>query len=436
MFFEKFFGRVLGVVGRDIFVSIINFFVTSYLANTLGVDGFGYWVAVLTLLAVLDLLFRLKLDQLIIFYVHVYGASIALYMRICRLSGYGLLLGAMVVFVLGGQIITTFELSGSLAVVAIYVSFSLSVFGNLCFYIFLAEGRYRAYNFLVVMQALTFAIFILITYRLFDPSVFLALVAQIVSWGAVVLLFFAHSVFLVPKPSRASGLGLNLTDNEILKKGSFNFLASALAAGVQQFPRLFSLSLIGTAYLGYLGLAQLIIGLISRLPLALNTVLYPMLTKEGDLAVTRVISVIRVLSAVFLPVITVLVVSIPFLISFFYGADYLRAALYVQILLPFAYLGMPGVVLGSYYSSQGNFRILFIVNSAAIILALLAAMIVSVWSLEYAPIIALCVSFLTTTLVSISYLPQTVTVSDFVPRLNDFSAVLNFLLVRYSPNRD
>ena len=67
MFLRRFAKRVSGVLGRDLLVSITNFFITTYIANQLGPNVFGLWIGVLTLLLIFDLLFRLKIDQLIIF---------------------------------------------------------------------------------------------------------------------------------------------------------------------------------------------------------------------------------------------------------------------------------------------------------------------------------------------------------------------------------
>ena len=63
MFIEKFAKRVTSVLGRDVFVSVLNFFITTYIANLLGPEVFGLWIGILSLLAICDLLFRLKIDQ-------------------------------------------------------------------------------------------------------------------------------------------------------------------------------------------------------------------------------------------------------------------------------------------------------------------------------------------------------------------------------------
>ena len=86
MFFKKFTERVSSVVGRDIFISIINFFITTYIINSLGPKIFGLWVGVLSFLTICDLLFRLKIDQLIVFYSGKYPNNINLYNKIVHVS--------------------------------------------------------------------------------------------------------------------------------------------------------------------------------------------------------------------------------------------------------------------------------------------------------------------------------------------------------------
>ena len=79
MFFKLFLERVANVLGRDFFVMIISFFTTTYLANSLGAEVFGLWVGCLTFLLLCDLIFRLKIDQLVIYYSNKYPRNKNLY---------------------------------------------------------------------------------------------------------------------------------------------------------------------------------------------------------------------------------------------------------------------------------------------------------------------------------------------------------------------
>ena len=217
----------------------------------------------------------------------------------------------------------------------------------------------------------------------------------------------------------AYGTSSDLSDGDILQKGRYTFASSALAAGAGQLPRLFVLNFLGPAYLGYLGLAQTIVGLINRIPLSVNTVLYPMLVNQDSGELSRTISIVRVLILIFLPVFLFLVMLTPFLVETFYGVEYARVSLYLQILLPFAYLGLPGVVLGSYYSSQGEFNVLFITNLAAAVVSFLSLCVASLISNEFAPIVALCAAFTTITIVSLAYMPKSVRIAEILPKFDD-----------------
>ena len=419
MFFEKFLERVASVLGRDVLISIISFLLTTYLANKLGAQRFGLWIGIMTLLTVLDLLFRLKIDQLIVFYSKQYPYNSALYIRVSLLSLYGVLVGGAVVSILHAPIVDFFALSGVWLLGAIFANFSLSVFGNICFYIFLAEGRYSAYNLVLICQSITTAFAVFVGFYLFESSLVFALFAHILSWIVVLSFFFANRLFIKFKDPVAYGTSSDLSDGDILQKGRYTFASSALAAGAGQLPRLFVLNFLGPAYLGYLGLAQTIVGLINRIPLSVNTVLYPMLVNQDSGELSRTISIVRVLILIFLPVFLFLVMLTPFLVETFYGVEYARVSLYLQILLPFAYLGLPGVVLGSYYSSQGEFNVLFITNLAAAVVSFLSLCVASLISNEFAPIVALCAAFTTITIVSLAYMPKSVRIAEILPKFDD-----------------
>ena len=424
MFNKRFSERFVGVLGRDFIVSIISFVVTTYIAKSLGSEVFGLWIGVITLLSICDLLFRIKIDQLIVFYSKEYPFNSQLYKKITKLSVYGLLIGGLLVVSLSAVLVEFFSLNSGFFLALIFLSFCLSVFGNIIFYIFLSESKYSAYNFSILIQSLTTAIMVFALFNLFEGSIYLALSAHAVSWISVLLFFTIH---------RAAGnrntavQSMYLTDKDILLKGRYIYASSAVRSMVDQIPRLFAINFLGSAFVGNLGLTQLILGLINRVPAAINTVLYPMLVKESGDELTRSVGIIRALLLIFLPIILFLEMFVPYLISTFYGDTFSSASFYIQICLPFVYFGLPGLILTAYFSSTGEFSILFITNLIAVMASLTSLYAMSFLSVQYAPIVAICLSFFCLTISSIFFASKNMPVSEFFPGLVDLRKLLRFM---------
>jgi O-antigen/teichoic acid export membrane protein len=429
MFLKNFVERVAKVLGRDVLVSIISFTVTSFLANSLGPAVFGLWIGIITLLMVLDLLFRLKIDQLIVLYSKEYPFNSGIYKRIALLSLYGILIGGLITLFFNAYIIEFFSLDRIWLLGLIFANFSLSVFGNIAFYIFLAEGNYSAYNFSILSQSLTTAVLVFTLFYLFESSIYLALLSHLASWVVVLLFYVLHRLTMKKTVEIIVVEANKVSSRDILVKGSYIYTSSAVKAMGDQLPRLFAISFLGSVFVGYLGLAQIIIGLINRVPLAINTVLYPMLVKESADELTKSLAIIRVVLVLFLPIVLLLEIFIPFLIDIFYGDDFVTVALYVRILLPFVFFGLPGIILGSYFSSQGRFNILLIINLAAVLVSCLILGSMTFISMEYAPIAALSATFITVTIFSMAYVYKSRAISEVLPTKEDVLIILRFFVV-------
>ena len=427
MFLKKFYRRVYGVLGRDVIVSIITFLVITHLANILGAEEFGLWISVLTLLSVCDLFFRLKIDSLIVFYSKEYPFNSELYRKISLLSLYALLTGAIVVFALNTIVIEFFSLQGKWFLGLVYANFFLSVFGNITFYVFLSEAKYSTYNISILGQCIVNAFLIVSLFYFLEKSIWLALWAQFGSWVFVLLLYLVHRLTGKSDNKVAMSKSLGLSNKDVLVKGSFLYSSSGVRAMADQLPRLFAINFLSTTFVGYLGVAQIMIGLINRVPLAINTVLYPMLTQEEGSELTITVGIIRAVLLIFFPIIVILELSIPFIVVTFYGEDFRTAAVYVQILLPFAYLGLPGVILSPYFASQGDFKILFVTNISAVVAAVLGLCLIGLIPSEFAPVASICATFLCITISSLAFASKGISLLEFVPRVKDLRRLLRVL---------
>ena len=109
----------------------------------------------------------------------------------------------------------------------------------------------------------------------------------------------------------------------------------------------------------------------------------------------------------------------PFFVNVFYGDKFNTTALYVQILLPFVYIGIPGIILSSYFASKGKFNILLTTNFVAIFFSLLSLGIIYTISKDHAAIIAICTSFIGLSISSIYFIKNSVLLSDFLPSKSD-----------------
>lgn len=422
MFIKMFVERTVSVLGRDLLVSVLSFMVTTYLAKAFGAEIFGLWIGVITLLALLDLAFRLKIDQLIIFYSKEYPSNLQLYKKVSAISVYALIVGGVILLFLNVLIVDFFNLGSGYFLALIFFTFILSVFGNISFYILLSEAKYSAYNFAILIQSLSTAVLVFSFFYFFESSIILALLAHLLSW-MVVLLFF---ILCQHKDKQMySNKTPDLSSKDILVKGSYIYTSSAVRSMADQVPRLFAISFLGSTFVGNLGLVQVIVGLINRVPSAINTVLYPMLARESGDELIRSVGIVRALLILFIPVILILAMAIPYLITTFYGSSFEVVALYVRILLPFIYLGLPGIILVSYFASRGEFNVLFIINFGVVIASITSLYGISLLSTEYAPIVALCSSFASGTIFSLLFVSKRVVLAEFIPRKQDLVRVFS-----------
>jgi O-antigen/teichoic acid export membrane protein len=133
MFFQTLLARSSAVLGRDVVVTLINFFITTFIANKLGPELFGLWIGCLTFLLMCDLLFRLKIDQLIVYYSKQYPKNSYLYLKVALLNLYVALVGGILVFVFKDSIIGFFNFTSYYFLVLVFINFFLSIFGNFTF---------------------------------------------------------------------------------------------------------------------------------------------------------------------------------------------------------------------------------------------------------------------------------------------------------------
>lgn len=426
MFFKLFVERVANVLGRDFVVTIISFFTTTYLANSLGAEVFGLWIGCLTFLMICDLIFRLKIDQLIIYYSKSYPLNKNIYKKIAILNLYMLIFGGILTILFNQFIIDFFSFSDLIFLTLIYLIFFISVFGNIIFYIFLSESNFQAYNFCIFSQSIVNAASILILFQIYDESLFLPLISLFLSWVSVLIFFIIYRSYY-SNDEYFLNIPIDLSNMEILKKGSYIYLSSGVKTMSEQIPRLFAINFLGAAFVGYLGLTQLIIGLLNRLPMAINTVLFPMLIKEEIGGLDKTLAIIRMLLIIFMPIVILLEFCMPTLIYYLYGSEYSSSSSYIQILLPCMYLGIPGLVLSSYFSSKGMFKTLLMVNCSAVTLSVLTLFFVGFISTDMAPIISLGSVFLAITISSIMNITEKIFFRDFFPSNNDLIAFMNFI---------
>lgn len=434
MFIEKFTKRVSTIVGRDIFISIINFFITTYVVNSLGPKLFGLWVGVLSFLMICDLLFRLKIDQLIIFYSGKYPNNIYLYKQISIISLKALIIAGIIIYFLHEYIINFFDLNSAYFLLAVYLNFFISIFGNIIFYIFLSESKYNEYNFSNLFQAVINGLFIVILFQTKEASIFLPLISLMASWIAVII-FFLISRIMRPNNTKISKVKIDLKDKDILQKGIFIYASAAGRGFSDQIPRLFAINFLGPANVGFIGLAQVIVTLLNRIPVAINTVLYPMLVKEETDELGKCFMVVRVLLIIFAPIILLLGLIMPYFILFFYGENFSTSSTYIRLILPFIYIGLPGFILSSYFAAKGRFKDLFYINISAVIFSLLCLYAVSFFSLEYAPIASLNMTFLTITLSSIFVLSRERDKINLFPKVNDLRKLIIFIRSCFNKNK-
>tara|TARA_B100000780_G_C21060785_1_gene426342 strand:+ start:413 stop:898 length:486 start_codon:yes stop_codon:yes gene_type:complete len=161
-----------------------------------------------------------------------------------------------------------------------------------------------------------------------------------------------------------------------------------------------------------------------------------MLVKEDINELEKCLAIIRALLILFLPIIFFLEFLMPHFISYFYGKEFITASLYIQILLPFFYIGLPGLVLSSYFASQGRFKDLFFINISAVSISILSLALVSSFAIEIAPIISLCMVSLTITTSSILIVYRQNSYINILPKKNDLLRIINLFNLFFIKKND
>lgn len=426
MFLRRFAKRVSGVLGRDLLVSITNFFITTYIANQLGPNVFGLWIGVLTLLLIFDLLFRLKIDQLIIFFSGQYPNNVNLYKKISFISLQALIIAGGSIYLFNELIIDFFSLPSTYFLLLVYFNFFISIFGNIILYIFLSESKYNEYNISIIIQAFVNGALIVLLFNLYEASLMLPIVSLTFSWLSVILFYIIHRL-IKSRNNQNSYDEINLRNKDILKKGIFIYTSSAGKALNEQIPRLFAISFLTPAIVGFIGLAQLIINLINRIPTAINTVLYPMLVKEDVSKLEECFFIIRMVLILFIPIVLLLYIFMPSFILLLYGEEFTGAVIYIRMILPFILIGLPGLILTSYYASKGRFKDLLYIHLTSLVISTSCLYITSFFMLKYAPIVALNSAFFTVTATSIYLMSNQNVKINIIPSKNDILKLLSLI---------
>lgn len=436
MFVENLVSRITGILGRDVIVSIVSFFLTTYLANKLGASDFGIWIAAITFLTTCDLFLRLKIDQLIIFYSKYKFSRRKVYKKIACINAFALVIGALLITWLSEPILSFFSFGNPLTLFLLYLSFCISVFGYITFYIFLAEGKYAFYNFAVLIQSFSFAIGVLILFQSYEKTVVVVVLAQLFSWIAVILFYCWKMLAEYRKQDNEEASNSYLSTRDIFDNGMPIYMSGMVKGIGDQLPRYFAIYFLSPAFVGFVGLAQLIIGLVNRIPFAINTVLYPMLVQDGNESLTKTLAIIRMLLILFLPIVVALEIFIPSLINVFYGDEFLTVVPYVQVLLPAVYLGLPGLIATSYFSSKGEFKILLLISTSTAAVSLLAMLISSSLIIDYAPIVAIGVSSICGSALSILIISRKISISKVIPNFDDLLMMRDFFYKFLYKNND
>ena len=137
--------------------------------------------------------------------------------------------------------------------------------------------------------------------------------------------------------------------------------------------------------------------------------------------------VIRVALIVFAPTILLLELLMPYFILLLYGEEYAASSFYIRLILPFVFLGLPGLIFSSYFAAKGRFKDLFYINISAVFTSLLCLYLVSFYTLSYAPIASLNMTFITITITSIYILSKENVKIMIVPGKNDLFKLILFI---------
>lgn len=329
--------KSLSLLSRDIFVYSTKVLTGAVIARVLGPETLGVWIILMLIPTYADAVGRLKVEVAAVYFLgtgrHRFGEVSFILMILAFLSGGVLaLVGIWQVDLLKSYFFPNVELNRFL-VYAVLITIPLNFFVMNCSYLLLHLEDVTSYNRLVLLQSLLASLLAVLFLVVFKWKLLSLAVATLLSVSlAAIYGLWKTQRYEKMKPN------LNLAMLKEIFSYGMNFYATGLASqAYTYFSSLVAVRFISSSQLAFFRMGQDTTQLAVKFSSALNTMLFPRMTKvspsprESRELTERACRISVVLLA---GVGLVAAVGIYPLIYFLYGEKYLPMGVPFLIILP------------------------------------------------------------------------------------------------------
>ena len=429
-------GLVISIFQRDMFIYFLAILTGIVVARTLGPEMLGVWVLLSLVSAYAEAFGRLKTDTASIYIIG--SAKAKPYEVFFSTHFFALASSFIIVFFLFWQLNLLHDLFFSDAKTSYHLEFTFLIFliplefiliNNL--YFLLALENIISYNRIKVLrQVVHFGVVVLLLTLGFE------LWSLVIGRILEVFIALIYSFFSLDRKELLQGKYWNPKVNKDILSYALNFYSIGVIAHIQELSiRTISAFFLSTSQVAFYSLGEGAGRILSKIPEALTTILYPRISRLEknseviDLSCRAFRATLIIL--IFIGIVLSLIAK-P-LVVFLYGIEFELSAVVLVIAIPGIVIGSSALTLKTFFEGSGKASIIPKVQIMPVILQIgLAYFLISLYGF-----IGAAISFSTGFLlyglaVLIAFLKiSKVSFYKLIPRVQDFKLLYNLLLERF-----
>ncbi|MDA9123945.1 hypothetical protein N9J45_00940 [Gammaproteobacteria bacterium] len=426
----------ISILQSDVFIISLSVLTGVIIARTLGPEMLGFWVLLSLILAYAETFGRLKTD---IASVYIIGSGAAKPYEVFFSTHFFALVTSLVsVLLLFWQLdfLHDFFFSDSkiayhleLTFLVLLIPFEFTLINNI--YFLLALENTIAYNRIRVLRQVIYLIAVVLFLNLGFELMSLV-IARIVE----VFIALIYSFFSCDRKELLQGKYWNTKVNKLILSYAVNFYAIGLVAHIQELSvRTISAFFLNTSQVAFYSQGEGAGKIVTKLPEALTTILYPRISRLGNASEAIDLSCLAfrlVLIGLIFTGIVLSFIAKP-LIVLLYGIEFEQAATVLVIAIPGIVIGSSCLTLKTFFEGSGLANFIPKVQVIPVILQVgLAYFLISLYGLIGAAI-SFSVGFaLYGFVVLITFLKvNKVSFSRAIPGMEDFKLLYNLLMERF-----
>tara|TARA_B110000438_G_C15813978_1_gene651043 strand:- start:1033 stop:2376 length:1344 start_codon:yes stop_codon:yes gene_type:complete len=425
----------ISIFQRDIFIYFLALLTGIIVARTLGPEMLGVWVLLSLVSTYAETFGRLKTD---IASVYIIGSGKAKpYEVFFSTNFFALTTSFFIVLLLFWQLDSLHDLFFSDSKITYHLEFTFLILlipfefillNNL--YFLLALENIIPYNKIKVLrQAVHFGVVVLLLTLGFE------LWALVIARLLEVFIALIYSFFSLDRKELLQGKFWNTKVNKDILSYAVNFYSIGVIAHIQELSiKTISAFFLSTSQVAFYSQGEGAGKLLSKMPEALTTILYPRISRieKASEAIDLSCRAFRVTLLILIFIGIVLSFIAKPLVVFLYGTEFELSALVLVIVIPGIVIGSSGLTLKTFFEGSGQVSIIPKVQAIPVMLQVgVAYFLISLYGLIGAAI-SFSVGFsLYGLAVLITFLKvNKVSFYKMIPRIEDFKLLYNLLMER------